>query len=363
MNAFVTGGTGFIGRRVVQRLLERGYNVTCLVRRPEKAAALRELGANIVQGDITDRESMRQGMSGADVVFHCAAWYAVGLPPSAAERMERINVGGTENVLGLASELGVPKIVYTSTLNILGDTHGLVIDETHHRDSPFLSVYERTKHQAHKLAERYAADGAPVVIVMPGSVYGPGDHSLIGTFLRLLLRRTLPVMPGADTCLTLTYVDDAAEGHILAAEKGRVGESYILGGDVMTVGDAMQLVARLAGVSAPLLLLDSSLITPLQSLTIWLERYVTLPSILSSELTNTLGVTYMGTGAKAERELGYTHRSLEEGMAETVLREAAQLRDQPTILQPKTLLVLTAILFTLGAILLRGRREHTQAAK
>ena len=359
MKAFVTGGTGFIGSRVVRRLIERGYDVTCLVRRPEKAAALRELGATLVQGDITDRDSMRQGMTGADVVFHCAGWCEVGLPRSAEERMERINVGGTENVFELAVELGVPKIVYTSTVGILGDTCCLVADETHQRDSSFDSAYDRTKYRAHQVAERYIAQGAPVIIVMPAGVYGPGDRCMIGTSVRLLLRRMLPVMPGADTGFSFVHVEDVAEGHILAAEKGQAGQSYILGGDVMTAGDALQVIARLSGVPAPLLLLDSKLVAPLGPVANWIEGFVPLPPMLSSEMLQSLGRTWWVTPAKAQRELGYTHRSIEEGMAETVLWEAAQLRGQPAIVQPKTLLALAAIAFSLGVVLLRGRRKHT----
>jgi dihydroflavonol-4-reductase len=359
MKAFVTGGTGFIGRHVIQHLIDRGYDVTCLVRRPENATDLRDVGATIVQGDITQRDSMRAGMTGADVVFHCAGWYEIGLSLSAAQRMERINVDGTENVLGLAVELAVPKIVYTSTAVVLGNTYSVVVDETHQRDSPFDSAYDRTKYQAHQVAERYISQDAPIVIVLPTGVYGPGDHSMIGTFLRLLLRRMVPLMPGADTGFSFVYVDDVARGHVLAAEKGQAGQSYVLGGDVMTVGDAMQVIARLAGVPAPLLLLDSRLIAPLRPLVTWLERFVPLPSVVSSEMLNTLGSTWWVTSAKAERELGYTHRPIEEGMAETVTWEVAQLRGQPAVLQASTLLALAAVTFLLGLRLLRGRRQHT----
>jgi dihydroflavonol-4-reductase len=358
MKAFVTGGTGFIGKRVVQRLTERGYDVVCLVRRPEKASFLRELGAIIVQGDITDRETMRPGMADVDVVFHCAGWYEVGLPPSAEAQMEQVNVGGTENVLALAVELGIPKVVYTSTTGVLGDTYGVIRDETHQRDNPFDSAYDCTKYQAHQMAQRYINQGAPVIIVMPAGVYGPDDHSIVRTLLRLLLRRMWPIMPGSDTGHSFVHVDDVAEGHLLAAEKGQIGQSYILGGDVMTFGDALQVIARLAGVPAPFLLLDSNLITPLIPLTEWLESHLTLPPLLSSEMMRSLGHTWWFTSEKAERELGYTHRAIEEGMAETVIWEAAQLQSQPTFVQPATVLALTLAAFALGAIFMQGRRRN-----
>jgi dihydroflavonol-4-reductase len=357
MRAFLTGGTGFIGKRVVQRLLERGYDVTCLVRSPDKAVDLCEMGAAIVRGDITDRQTLREGMFGADVVFHIVGRFEVGLHPSAQARLEQLHVCGTENVLGLAVELGVPKIVYTSTLAVLGGTRGLVVDETYERDSPFDSACDRTKYQAHRIAERYVAQGAPIIIVMPAEVYGPGEHSVIGAFLVLQLRRLLLVMPGADTGFSLVHVDDVAEGHILAAEKGQVGQSYILGGDVMTAGDAFQVTSRLAGVPVPLLFLNSGRVASLRPLADWLERFVTLPPLLSSELLRSLGRTWWATSAKAERELGYTHRAIEEGMAETVLWETARLRDQPSFGQSKTLLALAAVPFFLGLALLWRRRR------
>lgn len=363
MRAFVTGGTGFIGKRVVQRLIERGYDATCLVRSLEKASDLRALGATIVQGDITDRETMRQEMTGADVVFHMAGWHQVGLPPSAADRMERINVGGTENVLSLAVELGIPRIIYSSTTAVLGDTHGVLVDETHQRESPFDSAYDRTKYQAHQVAERYIAHGAPVIIVMPSDVYGASDHSLTGTYVRLLLQRMLPVLPGADTGWCFVHVDDVAEGHILAAEKGEIGQSYALGGEVMTLGSALQVIARLAGVPAPLLFLDSGLLTPLNPLVSRLERFVTLPWLFSSEMLHLMGRTGWVTSAKAERELGYSRRSIEEGMAETVVWEAAQLQDQSAAVKTKAILALAAAALALGAILLRGRRKSTQKTR
>ena len=364
MKAFVTGGTGFTGRRVVRRLIERGYDVTCLVRRPETAADLVNLEATLVKGDITAPESMRQGMAGADVVFHTAAWCELGLTPIAAERMARVNIDGTENVLGLAVELGVPKIVYTSTMAVLGDTHCAVVDETYRRDSPFQSAYDRTKYWAHQVAQRYIDQGAPVVIVMPSAIYGPGDPHPIARLIRLMLRRRLPIVPGADTGIAAAHVEDVAEGHILAAEKGTIGQSYILGGDLLTVGDALQIIARMAGVPAPLLLLHSNVMRPLRPLASWLEQRFPLPEMLSSETMHTLGCTWMVTSAKAERELGYTHRSIEEGMAETISWEAAQLRKQTTPASTRrgtvALLVMTATLLVISVIFFRGRRNRTQ---
>ena len=128
MKYFVTGATGFIGGHLVPKLIARRHSVVCLVRNPARGEALARLGATLVTGDVTDRESMRAPMQGVDGVFHVAAWYAAGRIDRA--KMQAANVDGTRNTLELAIELGVPKIVYTSTVGVFGNTHGQVVDET-----------------------------------------------------------------------------------------------------------------------------------------------------------------------------------------------------------------------------------------
>ncbi len=147
-----------------------------------------------------------------------------------------------------------------------------------------------------------------------------------------------------------------ARGHILAAEKGEIGESYLLGGDAMTVGEALQLTARLAGVPPPYLLLSSRWAAPFVPLAERLEGSVTLPSTLSPELLRSMGTTWWVTSAKAERELGYTHRTMEEGMAETVLWEADRVDAPPLLVQTRTMLILAAMVAVLGLGLLWKRR-------
>jgi dihydroflavonol-4-reductase len=172
----------------------------------------------------------------------------------------------------------------------------------------------------------------------------------------------LPALPGADVGLDFVHVDDVAQGHVLAAERGQVGQSYLLGGDALTIGDAAQITARLAGVPAPLLFVNSRWVIPLRSLMRWVEKFVTLPSLFNSELARWLGTTWLVSSAKAERELGYTHRSFEEGMAETVSWETLQLQGQLALAssrQTRLLLALVPVVtFMLGGVLLWGRRRR-----
>jgi dihydroflavonol-4-reductase len=317
MKAFVTGGTGFIGSRVVRQLVERGYDVVALARSEEGAAPLRRLGAEIAYGDITDVTAMRPAMRDSDVLFHIAAWYKLGSRDW--HHAESINVGGTRKVLRLAQELGVPKIVYTSTVAVFGDTRGELVDESYYTEGPFLTEYDRTKWLAHyKVAVPFIERGAPIVIVMPGGVYGPDDASINGELLRRFYQGKLPVLPGPETTWTYAHVEDVATGHILAAEKGRPGESYILAGPAVPVGEMVDFLAYLTGKRAPLLRVPGRLLRPLAPVAGFLHSLLPLPDVYSEEAIRSLGVTYMARADKARAVLGWQPRSLHDGMVETL---------------------------------------------
>lgn len=319
MNVFVTGGTGFIGSRVIPRLVERGHRVTCLVRDPARAQAFRALGVTLAVGDITKRESMRAPMQGADAVIHLAGWYRIGIRDKA--HMWRINLSGTENTLELAAELGVPRIVHVSTLAVLGDTCGQVVDESFQRQAEPVSEYERSKLAAHQAAERLIRAGAPVIIVMPAAVYGVGDHSLFGVMARLYLRWLLPVFFGPDAGYTHTHVDDTAEAIILALERGRVGESYILAGEPLRNRELFMLWERLTGIPAPRVYLPLGLMRLVAPFSEALFALVGRDPLLSREAVASATVTMWGTSTKAQRELGARFRSAEAGWREVLAGE------------------------------------------
>jgi dihydroflavonol-4-reductase len=317
MKAFVTGGTGFIGQHVVRQLVERGYDVVALARSEEGAATLRRLGAEVAYGDITDVTSMRPAMRDSDVLFHLAAWYKLGSRDW--YNAESINVGGTRKVLRLAQELGVPKIIYTSTVAVFGDTKGELVDESYYSEGPFITEYDRTKWLAHhKVAVPFIERGAPIVIVMPGGVYGPGDPSINSELLRRFYQGKLPAVPGPETTWTYAHVEDVATGHILAAEKGRIGESYILAGPAIPLGEMVDFLAYLTGKRAPLLRIPARLLRPLAPLAGMLHSLLPLPNVMSEEAIRSLGTTYMARADKARAELGWQPRSLHDGMVETL---------------------------------------------
>jgi nucleoside-diphosphate-sugar epimerase len=298
-----------------------GHQVVALVRTPSKADALRALGVILAEGDITDAGSLRAPMTGVDGVFHCAAWYKIGLAHGDTAR--RINVDGTRNVLHAMRDLGIPKGVYTSTLAVFSDTGGREVDESyyHHAD-PFLSEYDRTKWRAHyEVALPLIREGLPLVIVQPGAIYGPGDTSALRTMFIDYLKRKLPAIP-AKTAFSWGYIEDVAHAHVLALEQGRVGESYIICGPSHTLTEVFEEAERITGVPAGRLHPGPGLLKAASGVMGVVGRIVPLPAHLTAEGLRVLaGVTYTGSNAKARRELGYAPRSLAEGLRQTLTHE------------------------------------------
>lgn len=316
MKAFVTGGTGFIGQHLIRKLQERGYEITALARSEASAAQLEAMGVNVALGDITDMNSMRDTMADSDIVYHLAAWYKIGSPDWMSA--ETINVGGTRKVLRLAHELKIPRIIYMSTVAVYGDTQGQLVDENYYTDGPFLNEYERTKWLAHyKVALPLIKKGAPITIVMPGGVYGPGDHSYL-TEMMYLFYKGFPILPGPETTITFAHVEDVAEGTILAAEKGEIGESYILAGPAVPFGEMFDFWAYLTGRQAPSIRIPANMVRPSAPLAGVLSSLLPLPSVFSAEAANAVGATYMARADKARAVLGWKPRPLQAGMQETL---------------------------------------------
>lgn len=285
MKAFVTGATGFLGGRLTTALRARGDEVVALDR---------------TTTPLSDRNALRKAMQGCDAVFHLAAVYKVGIPANDRAAMDETNVRGTQNVLDAAVD--VPRVVHVSTVNAFGNTHGKVVDETYERDPAdgFVSAYDRTKYEAHQIAR--GRDN--VTTAMPGAVYGPGDHSEIGKQLERARRGTLRFKALADVGLTVVHVDDVGAGLLLVHDRGRIGESYVLGGEITTLGEMIDRVApKPVRVTMP---------TPLLRLAIpagpLIGKLMGTGPNLRELIAASAGVTYWATDEKARRELGYEPR-------------------------------------------------------
>ena len=317
MKYFITGATGFIGSRVTRRLIEADHEVVALVRNPDRAARLKDLGVLLVEGDITDKKTLLPAMSGVDGVFHIAGWYKVGV--KSKDLAQKINVEGTRNVLETMSELGITKGVYTSTLAVNSDTKGQIVDETYMYLGSHLSEYDRTKWLAHyQIAHPMIKQGLPLVIVLPGLVYGPGDTSQIGEAYRNILIGKIPMII-KKSAYCWAHVDDIADGHILAMEKGKPGESYIIAGPPHTLEEALEVGAGITGLKLPRVRVGPAVLKSLAKVMRILGAVLPLPAEFTAEsLRVSAGVTYLGSNEKAKRELGYAVRSLEEGLRETL---------------------------------------------
>jgi dihydroflavonol-4-reductase len=253
MKTLVTGASGFIGSSVVRKLLKRGKEVRCYLEPGANPKNLDGLDVEKVTGDVNDRDGIAAALKGCDTLYHLAAIYAIWLkdPPL----MYKVNVEGTKTVLWAAYKANLDKVVYTSSIAAVGRREdGLPADETNAfstRDWDEGNAYIRSKWLSELDALRFAREGLPLVVVNPAFPFGERDigPTPTGGFVVAALKKQVPGYVDAGFCAI--DVDDVAEGHILAAEKGRVGERYILGNHNVMVRDFYAVVSRIAGVPEP----------------------------------------------------------------------------------------------------------------
>ena len=314
MRVFITGGAGFIGRSVVRQVGTRGDVVTAIVRNP--AAGLGVDGAVPVAGDLSDVATIERQLAAHDAVIHIAGSYRIGITPEQRRPMWEANVGATQRVLKVAAQAGIQRIVYVSTVNVFGNTHGRIVDERYRRDlaEGFLSYYDETKYLAHRAVEERIASKAPIVIAMPGVVYGPNDHSGIGAQLQGAHDGTLGYVALSDTGISGVYVEDVGAGIIGALDRGRIGETYVLGGQNVRLRDAMTIAARVGGHRLPALTLPAGLVRLGARAPAVVARRAGFPDDLGEVMRSALGVTYWASSAKAAAELGYAPRDLASGL-------------------------------------------------
>jgi len=312
----LTGATGFVGGALAGLLREDGHDVAALVRDPLKVSRLESRGVSLVRGDLDDPTGLDALCTGVDGLFHVAGWYRLG--SRTPHQGRRVNVEGTHNVLAAAHRAGVPRMVYTSTLAVNSDTGGAVVDESYSFRGRHISTYDETKARAHDAVARAAVEGAPIVTVMPGLVYGPDDTSQTGALLRQVIAGKRPMVPtGGRVCWG--YVQDIARGHLLAMERGVPGESYMLAGERASLAEALALAAELAGTRGPIVI-PAGVVRMGARIASVVERVVPLPAEYAGETLRASVATYLGSSAKAERDLAWTCRPLSAGLGELVRR-------------------------------------------
>ncbi|HEY7673355.1 MAG TPA: hopanoid-associated sugar epimerase [Gammaproteobacteria bacterium] len=319
MTALVTGASGFVGAAVVRALAAQGERVRALVRPTSDRRNLADLPVEIVTGDLTDRGSLGAAMRGCRVVFHVAADYRLWAPDP--RPMYAVNVDGSLNVVESAAEHGIERVVYTSSVAVLGiNADRTPADETTPVSiADMIGPYKRSKYVAEEVVKRRAAElELPLVVVNPSTPIGPGDVRPTPTG-RIIVDAATGRMPAfVDTGLNLVHVDDVARGHLLALERGTVGERYILGGADMTLERILALVAKHCGRKAPWLRLPRAGIYPVAVISEIIARVTDKePRITLDGLRMAKKHMYFSS-RKAERELGYRWRAPEEAIADAL---------------------------------------------
>jgi dihydroflavonol-4-reductase len=313
--ALVTGGTGFIGRAIVERLVADGQPVRALARSETSARALGELGADPKRGDVLDLEALVSAMRGCDVVYHAAGANAFCVRDPSP--MFEVNVRGSENVVRAAARAELTRVVYTSSAATLGERKGTVGNEQSPHRGWFLSNYERSKFEAERAVLAAAAEvGVEVVCLNPASVQGPGRATGSTRLLLDYLNGRLKAV--VDSTLSLIDIADCTTGHLLAASKGKPGERYVLSGATLTVREGLALLGRLSGVEQPFRTVPPSLAVGLASAVeavAWARRDT--PRICR-ELARTLTHGHAYDGSKGTRELGLRYTPIEETLRRTI---------------------------------------------
>lgn len=320
MKTLVTGATGFVGSAVLRALLKAGHEVRALVRPTSDRRNLEGLAVEPVIGDLSSRGSLDRALAGCDALFHVAADYRLWAPHP--QEIYAANVDGTRNIMGAALDAGLTRVVYTSSVATLGLTaDGTPSDETTPASlDDMIGAYKRSKYLAEEEVRRMALEEElPAVIVNPAAPVGPRDIKPTPTG-RMIVQAAAGKMPAyVDTGLNIVHVDDVAAGHVLAFDRGRVGERYILGAENLFLREILTEIAGLANRRPPRICLPHNLILPVAyvaeavaRLTGGPEPMITVDGLKLSKKRMFFSIE------KARRELGYDPRPAREALSDAV---------------------------------------------
>ncbi len=330
MPIFVTGGTGFLGRQLVKELCALNEDVHLLARESSRVKDIGNKRLKIFSGDVTDIATIGKAMKGCKTVFHLASLVKAWVRDY--KEFYRVNVDGLDNVMECAMEANVTKFVYTSSFIALGPSNGKInTEETIHNPDHMHNHYECSKYLAQQRVSEYLDNGLPVITVCPCVVYGPGEITEGNLVVRIMLdflKQKIPGMLGDGSKLwNYVYISDVVRGHMLAMKKGRIGQSYILGGENVSMGNFFTLLETLSGVKAPR-----------RRIPFWIAKMSAIREALVARISgktpkhtpSTIEIykhDWAFSSDKAKRELGYTYIPLQEGLKQTldwIYKEIAQ---------------------------------------
>ena len=315
----VTGATGFVGSAVARTLAARGHRLRLMVRRGSDRRNLEGLDAELVEGDLGRPDTFVAALKGCEALFHIAADYRLWVPDPAS--MMQANVEGTRLLMLAAQQAGVSRIVYCSSvaaLGLIGD--GSVADEaTPVHEHAVIGIYKKSKYRAEQEVLRLVRDqGLPAVIVNPSTPIGPRDIKPTPTGLMIADAAAGRMPAYVETGLNIVHVDDVAEGHALAFERGTIGERYILGGEDMQLRELFAMVSEVAGRRPPRLRLSQSVLWPVAVASEWASRGFGIEPRVTREMLAMSRKKMFFSSAKAIRELGYAPRPASEAVADAV---------------------------------------------
>ena len=317
---FITGATGFIGNRLAHWLADSGCKIVALVRTPNKTTSLQHPNIQCIIGSLEDEQILQRGMKNADFVYHLAAHATLW---AADDAFERVNIEGTINVLNAALQQRVKRVVVTSTAGVIGPaTDGPVTEETK-RVVDFFNDYERTKYEAELIVKEYVAqEGLDAVMVNPTRVYGPGqlnESNAVTKLIKQYAEGRWRFLPGDGTTIgNYVFIDDVVQGHILAMEKGKAGERYLLGGEDVSYNAFFNTVGELNGQHYKLQKAPMNVMLAFSKLQLFLAQNFGRHPVVTPAWVKKYMHHWQASSAKAERELGYQITPLKQGIQQTL---------------------------------------------
>ena len=320
MKIFLTGGTGFIGTHTAKLLAQTDHKLHFLVRKTSNISELKGLNATLIDGDLTNKESLLEGMKDCDWVINIAALYSFWEPNK--QIYSDINILGTRNVMECALQTGISKVIHVSTAGIYGKPSESPFTEESSVGPVQFSEYFRTKYEGDLIAwELYEKKGLPLVMIYPTAVLGPGDPKASGQYIQDLINRRLPATVFDNAIFTFVYVKDVAQAIVNALEKGNnIGEKYLIGNYRYTWGELNNMIGEISGVRLPKIHLPDSITMLNAVLLTGIANVIKKPPLwgMAIDQMKTMKAGFNIDGSKAERELGISYTPIRFALEEVI---------------------------------------------
>ena len=320
MKTFITGATGFIGMNLANRLAQTDHKMYCLVRKSSRVDKLKQLGATLIEGDVTDKASILEGVKDCDWVVNLANIYSFWEPDR--KIYTKVNVKGTQNVMECALEAGVSKVIHVSTLVVYGKPKDCPFTEESEMGTVRFSEYARTKYEGDLIAwELFKKKKLPLVMLYLGSVLGAGDPKPTGQWINNFINRRIPARFFENSVLTYVHVRDVAESIVKALEKeNNIGEKYLIGKYRLSIREVGELISEISGVPMPKRRLPDSLVMFNAAILTWIANITKKPPALgmSTDQMRTMKQGSQFDGRKSEKELGITYTPIRTATEEAV---------------------------------------------